>query len=130
MRPWQPLKTVWIWGPVLGYIALIYYLSSLSRFPWSPPYPDYVLHAAEYLVLAVLTARAFNGGLLRPVPPHILGLTFALCVLYAISDEIHQLYVLDRYGDVMDVVADAAGAAIGLAGIHLAQRMTLRNGTT
>ena len=130
MKLSPPLHKVWIWGPVFSYLGLVFYLSSLSRIPWSAPYPDYVGHAVEYMGLAMLMARAFNGGLLRPVHPRLLLITLLLCTLYAISDELHQVFVANRFADVMDVVADTVGAALGLIGLHFGQRALLRRGVS
>ncbi|GAA4069041.1 hypothetical protein GCM10022410_13710 [Amphibacillus indicireducens] len=40
----------------------------------------------------------------------------AICVLFAISDEVHQLFVPGRAGQVMDVVIDTTGAIAGISG--------------
>jgi len=37
-----------------------------------------------------------------------------ICVLYAISDEIHQLFVLGRSGEVGDVLSDGRGSLLGI----------------
>ena len=37
-----------------------------------------------------------------------------LAVIYAITDEVHQLFVPDRAGVFTDVLIDSAGSAIGL----------------
>jgi len=37
-----------------------------------------------------------------------------ICVLYAASDEIHQLFIAGRSGEVRDVLIDSAGASIGI----------------
>ena len=117
------LRAVWIWGPLLAYVVLIFYLSSLSQISWAAAYPDYVEHSTEYLGLAVLMARALNNGLSRPVPGRTLLLAFLLCLGYAISDEIHQKFVPNRFADVTDVMSDAAGAGAGLAALHLGRRL-------
>lgn len=39
---------------------------------------------------------------------------FYICVLYAISDEVHQLFVAGRGAQVKDVLIDSAGAACGI----------------
>lgn len=41
-------------------------------------------------------------------------IAFAICVLYAASDEVHQLFVPGRSGQVSDVGIDAVGALIGI----------------
>lgn len=38
-----------------------------------------------------------------------------ICLLYAASDEIHQLFVPGRSGEVRDVMIDFSGAALGIA---------------
>ena len=44
---------------------------------------------------------------------------FLLSVLYAISDEIHQLFVPGRSGQVKDVLIDSCGAALGIVMVIL-----------
>lgn len=41
-------------------------------------------------------------------------LSFLICVIYAISDEIHQLFVPGRAGQVRDVLIDSAGSFLGI----------------
>jgi VanZ family protein len=36
------------------------------------------------------------------------------CILYAISDEVHQLFVLGRGAQVVDVLIDSLGAFVGI----------------
>lgn len=36
------------------------------------------------------------------------------CILYAVSDEVHQLFVLGRGAQVTDVLIDSAGAFVGI----------------
>lgn len=122
------LHRIWIWGPLVAYGFLIFHLSGLSQIPWASRYPDYVAHSTEYMGLAVLTARALNNGLLRPLSGRILILAFLLCVGYAISDEIHQMFVPDRYADITDVLSDAAGAGAGLLALHFGRRLVVGGG--
>ena len=113
------LRWVWVWGPVAAYLGLIFYLSGQSNVGWATPYPDVLLHAAEYSVLGVLLARGLNDGLARAVPDRRLVLTWVLCVAYAASDEYHQAFVPGRSSDWRDVLSDAAGTAAGLALLSL-----------
>jgi VanZ family protein len=124
------LRAIWIWGPLVAYCILIFYLSGLSQVPWTTSYPDYIAHSIEYMGLAVLTARAFNNGLVRPFSGRTLALAFLLCLGYAISDEIHQKFVPDRFAYVTDVLSDAAGAGAGLLGLRLGRRLLVRGGVT
>lgn len=115
------IQLVWVWGPVVAYLGLIFHLSAQSNVGWATPYPDVLLHAAEYSVLGVLLARGLNDGLARSIPDRRLVLTWFLCVIYAISDEYHQAFVPGRSSDWRDVLSDAAGTAAGLAVLSLAQ---------
>jgi VanZ family protein len=114
------LRLAWIWGPVAAYLGLIFYLSSRPQAGWARDYPDYLLHAIEYLGLALLVARALNDGLITPVPSRRLALAWVLCVAYAVSDEFHQAFVPNRSSDWRDVAADAVGAAAGLGALGAA----------
>jgi VanZ family protein len=120
------LHALWIWVPLFAYLMLIFYLSSLSRIPWAARYPDYLEHSVEYMGLAILAARALNNGLVRPVSRRTLLIAFSLCITYAISDEIHQMFVPDRFADVTDVLSDAVGAGIGLGALLVTGRLFLR----
>lgn len=120
------LRALWIWGPLVAYCALIFYLSSLSQVPWASNYPDYLEHSLEYLGLSILTARALNGGLRSTFSTRALALAFVLCVGYAILDEIHQKFVPNRLADVRDVLSDAVGAGVGLLGLRAGTRLMVR----
>ena len=120
------LRALWIWGPLVAYVVLIFYLSSLSQIAWAAAYPDYIEHSTEYCGLAVLMTRALNNGLNRCVPGRTLLLAFLLCLGYAISDEIHQMFVPNRFADITDVVSDAIGAGTGLLALHFGHRLLYR----
>lgn len=68
-------------------------------------------HFFVYLVLGVLMVNAFRSSGIPGCKGIIAAL--AVCVLYAVSDEIHQLFVPGRSGQFTDVLIDSAGAAIG-----------------
>jgi len=120
------LHRAWIWGPVAGYLGLIYYLSSRPQVGWAAPYPDKLLHALEYMALALLLARGLNNGIMKPMPARRLLLAWVLCLAYALSDEIHQSFVPNRSSDWRDVAADAVGAGAGLAAVTMAGRLLRR----
>ena len=63
-----------------------------------------IAHAAEYAVLGALLARAVGSA----------RLAFALGVLYAVSDEVHQTFVAGREGSPLDVAIDTVGVAFGV----------------
>jgi VanZ family protein len=106
------------WLPVLVWVGVIFAFSSIPSLNSGLGTWDYVLrkgaHMTEYAILAVLLARA-TGSLVW---------AFAFTVLYAGSDEVHQLFVRGRHGSPVDVAIDAVGALIGLS--LLRSRMTNR----
>ena len=103
-----------LWGPVVVYMAAIFYLSAQSSPPTPGGLPDKVSHAIEYFGLAVVVFRAVAGGLGSHVTAARALATMIITVAYAVSDEVHQLFVTDRTADAGDLLADAAGAAIAL----------------
>lgn len=112
------------WAAAAFYAALIFALSSLSR-PQDllPPVLlsfDKLLHAAEYAVLGAVLARALGAGG-RP-PARVLAVAMLLGSLYGASDELHQAFVPGRSAEVVDWVADTAGAALGAAAFAFLRR--------
>jgi VanZ family protein len=73
-------------------------------------------HFFAYLILGVSVTnevRRSEAKVLR-----LCALALGICMLYAVSDEVHQLFVLGRGGQVRDVLIDSAGAIVGI-GIYL-----------
>ena len=107
----------WIyWFPVFSYMALIYFLSSRSSFPVSPPsipYFDKLCHGLEFAVLGYLLIRAFIHSDNPNVNKYALLLSIIVAVLFGLSDEIHQLFVPMRQSDVFDLIFDGLGALVG-----------------
>jgi VanZ family protein len=97
------------WLPVLVWAAVIFAFSSIPSLGTGLGTWDLVLrklaHVTEYAILGALLLRALE----RPLP------AFAVGVLYAASDEVHQHFVSGRHASPVDVAIDAAGIAIGLA---------------
>lgn len=124
------LRRIVVWGPLVAYLALIYYLSSRSSVSWAAPYPDKLLHFLEYGGLALLAARALNGTIRRAVPVKVLLVAWSLAVAYAASDEFHQLFVPGRESDWRDLLADALGAATALGLLAVAGRILDGRATT
>jgi VanZ family protein len=97
-----------LWLPVVAWAAVIFAFSAVPSLGTGLGTWDYVLrkcaHMTEYAILAFLLARAVG----RAVP------AFALGVLYAASDEVHQTFVAGRHGSPVDVAIDSVGLAAGL----------------
>lgn len=72
-------------------------------------------HFLEYAGLAVLIYNALyrSFGYAKPV------LSVAFSAIYAVTDEIHQLFVEGRACQITDVIIDTSGAAAGIAVLML-----------
>jgi|CXWL01.1.fsa_nt_gi VanZ family protein len=123
------------WTPVFAYMALIFFLSSLSHPgeelpPWIWTLSDKVLHAGEYALLSLFVYR----GLLRGQPPalHRRAHWFAIgiAVAYGASDELHQAFVPFRESDLWDLVADTVGSCLGVWTWRLLHAWTWRTQTS
>ena len=77
-------------------------------------------HAFAYAVLAFLVVRAFS--FYRDPTSRLFWAAFAVCFLYGISDEIHQLFVPGRGFQYIDILMDGVGALIGLT-VYALHRM-------
>ena len=112
-----------LWIAAIAYGAAIFVLSS-------QPVPaageqalaltgDKVLHLAEYAGFAFLLALAVGTVPSARVSARASPIAFIVATLYAASDELHQALVPGRQGDVSDLAADAVGALLGAAVLHL-----------
>lgn len=63
-------------------------------------------HFFIYLVLGFIVSHALRNNRVE--------LALLICVFYAVSDEVHQLFVLGRGAQVLDVFIDSAGAGVGI----------------
>ncbi len=69
-------------------------------------------HFSAYMLLAVLSSNAVRQSGIRGLKS--LAAALGICVLYAASDEIHQLFVAGRSGQPLDVLIDSLGACVGI----------------
>ena len=63
-------KLLGLWGPVAGWMALIFGFSSLQMPPAGGSVPDWISHGAVYAALAALICRALAGGVRAAPLPH------------------------------------------------------------
>lgn len=99
---------------LIGY--LLYSLSIGVRHALVPPDLHHFIrknaHFFIYLILGALVKYALNSTGIRGFKAAAIGLL--ICVAYAFSDEIHQLVVPGRGGQLSDVVIDSCGAGLGI----------------
>ena len=108
-------RAVSLWLPVVAYMAVIFLLSSMS----SPPGPegwlsDKAQHGIAYAGLAVVTLRATSGGRWWAASLRQSAVAWTIATLYGATDELHQAFTPGRTPDLLDLRADAVGAAVGL----------------
>ena len=87
-------------------------------------------HFCAFLVLGLLAlwfffalCRRRSGFSGMPLIPPAYIYAFTYCVMYSVSDEIHQLFVAGRACRFLDVLIDSGGSALGLACILLFTRL-------
>ena len=69
-------------------------------------------HFFAYLILGIVVVNGLRSS--GVVGFKSIGLAILICVLYAISDGVHQLFVPRRGGKVKDVLIDSAGSISGI----------------
>lgn len=67
-------------------------------------------HLLLYTVLGMLTMAALLGYKSKAG----IFIAFAMCVLYAASDEVHQIFVEERGAELSDFLIDTGGAVVGM----------------
>lgn len=81
-------------------------------------------HLLAFGILALLVRAALAGSVTRADRSQVNSWAFALTLLYASIDEIHQSFVPGRAGRVADVLIDGVGALLALG---LAARLSRRS---
>ena len=67
-------------------------------------------HFTEYFILGILVINACKYNSIKD----IIKLSILICLLYACSDEIHQLFIQGREGKIFDVCIDTLGSLTGI----------------
>ncbi len=139
------------WTPALAIMSVIFFLSSkpdfggpawvsalirdllgegplLDGIEWLLPYADayasWAAHFIEYGALGV----AFYWGIRRQWPSFRRAAlaAWAMVIVYALSDELHQGFVPGRHPDYRDILTDGAGAAFALFLVVWIERIVRR----
>ncbi len=142
-------KKILLWILVIFWMGLIFYFSSfngiesteqsqgfLSRtIRDSDNKNDLILkldpiirkcaHCIIYSVLSILVyllLKEYNLDVKK-----LILFTFLICILYSISDEVHQLFVSGRSAEVRDVIIDGIGITIGILVLRIKDSLFLKN---
>lgn len=119
-------RTSRIIGPI---VRFLYPQISEESLSWVVLAVRKAAHVTEYAILAVLVWRAIRASRAAPGwswQPRDAAIAWGAATLYAASDEIHQLFVPSRTGQVQDVLIDSTGAALGLLAVFLCLRWRAR----
>ena len=82
-----------------------------------------IAHTSVYFVLGLFVCIAFKNYDLNV--KKLLIYSLIVCLLYSISDEIHQLFVPGRSGEVLDVCIDTLGSSMGIGLFYLIKNKSL-----
>ena len=72
-------------------------------------------HVSEFFILGILVINLVSKYNVK----YSYLISFIVCVLYASSDEFHQLFVPGRSGQVTDIFIDMIGVVLGLLLVFL-----------
>ena len=115
-------QSIWLWvkayAPAVTWAALIFALSSQSTLPgFEESVLNFVFkksaHIVVYAVLYFLFFRAVTQTT-KPTTSPRWGIPLFLCLLYAVTDELHQSLVPGRYPTFRDIGYDMLGASVAL----------------
>lgn len=106
-------KTIFISGfvPLFIWMGIIYFFSSQPRIPITTSYViSFAIfktaHLFEYAILYFLWVRFCIMAQIK----HPFLVALMATILYAVTDELHQLFVPTREGKFRDIVVDSMGA--------------------
>lgn len=69
-------------------------------------------HFTIYMILGILTISLLKEYDIKNRKQIIIAIL--ICLLYATSDEIHQLFIPGRSGEIKDVLIDTSGSTLGI----------------
>ena len=103
-------KFITYWLPVVIWMGVIFIFSSRQKVEVSDTYAINflffkTLHVLEYSFLMMFMFRAVANTIGKSYG----WVAFVICILYAVSDEIHQRFVPTREGRLRDVIIDSGG---------------------
>ena len=108
------IRKILPWLLVILWMSLIFYLSHqpVAKSNKLSKGRTENAHFFAYLILGLLVVNGLRSSGILGFKN--MGLAILLCLLYAISDEVHQLFVPGRGGQVKDVLIDSAGSISGI----------------
>ena len=110
-----------VYLPPIAWAVVIFLFSSQSSLPsLSFSLPDFLLkktaHLVVYTVLFFLVHRSLV--IKKVATASAWKAAFAITLIYALTDELHQTFVPGRYGTLRDIGYDMLGAALAFLWKH------------
>ncbi len=92
-------------------------MNNAEQFIILEAYQHVIRKFAHFFIFGILGALAVNAykSLRLKNNGHVILLSFVTCVIYAVLDEVHQIFVPGRSCEIMDIVIDSSGAFIFIA---------------
>ena len=81
-------------------------------------------HFTEYLILGVLVLQLLSDY--TKINKRMLIVSLIICYLYAVSDEVHQIFIPGRTAKVLDTFIDGTGSLVGITIYSIYQRNVLK----
>lgn len=107
-----------LWGPVVVYMAAIYYGAALSQVPGpAARLSDTVIHMGGYAGLAIVTLRAVAGGRWSGITRRAVLLALVITTAHGMTVEVEQMFVPTRFAEWRDVGNNFVGALAGLGAV-------------
>jgi len=103
------------WFPPILYSGIIFYASSIPNVttPLQEIHFDKILHFMEYVPFGFLIMRGLCNAEATFSKRTLISLVFVISLVYAISDEFHQLFVSGRNAGIADLILDTMGGSFG-----------------
>ncbi|MBQ8891944.1 MAG: VanZ family protein [Bacilli bacterium] len=95
---------------------------NLYNFEYSVLIVRKLAHMFLYFVLNLLSINFFKSYKLNNYYKY----AFLFCLIYAISDEVHQLFVIERAFRLTDIIIDMLGACIGYILLKLINKLKIK----
>lgn len=114
---------------LVWWMAVIFSFSALSGEQTAGPPPLWYLlerkgaHVFEYAVLFLLSFRYFSQTFFRERLERIILLSAGFTLMYATTDELHQLFVPLRGARLTDVCIDGGGILLAGVGLYFWKRL-------
>lgn len=110
------MRYFFFWVPPIVWMGFIFYFSSQQSLRVSDDYAVQflifkTLHLIEYGMLYILLYRSLRNTKKAPDWQHRYD-AWLVAVMYAILDEIHQVFVPTREGRMRDIAIDAIGVTL------------------